>query len=794
MTRTAWFLLLLAATPALAAEPTESFEQAVEPYFQTYCLRCHNAEKQAGQFRLDTLSQDFVDLTVAQRWSEVMTRIHAGEMPPEDEPQPAAEQTGKAVDWITARIHEGEAARMANRGPVAHYRLSREEYAYTLYDLLGVHYDVTLPGAFSEDPRWHGFERLGSMLSLAPSHMERYFTAAEAVLAQAYPLRPVKQIQTELTAAKAYQKQLDQLGVTAPVRWVVWPQRRIPALRRTAKEPGVYRAKVRLSGLPSISGITPHLAVWHQGLKRTVFDQDILAPENEPVTITFELPLSGGDSLDLLNDTSGPLNEGHTVSGNVGSLFISTTDHSLSLPWSRKLTDDAGNALYPLLIVDSIEWEGPLVNEADLQKRASFLPESLDDLVETRDCLHRFAERAWRRPVADVEIDRYLRILAEEKAAGESPHSALMAAMAGVLTSSNFFYLVEGSQQERRDRVNDWELASRLSYFLWGSLPDDELIAAARQGRLHDPQVLDAQLTRMLADPKCGRFTESFCRQWLQLHQLGMFPPDAKLYPDYDTWLEKSMRLETTGFFAEVFTKNLSLREFLTSDWTILNPRLARHYQMPIPETAGFQRTNLRPDDHRGGLLTQAAILSLTSDGTRHRPVHRGVWVSEAIYGVTPSPPPPNVEPLETTPANQPKATIRMQLEAHASNASCASCHRKIDPLGFAFDNYDAIGRWRETEQTISGRGENPPVNASGMLPSGETFQGPAEFKQLLADDLDRFAEAFVENLATFALRRAMTVDDAAAIRAIALASQQDDYRLQAVIRNLVLSDLFQKR
>jgi hypothetical protein len=415
-------------------------------------------------------------------------------------------------------------------------------------------------------------------------------------------------------------------------------------------------------------------------------------------------------------------------------------------------------------------------------------------LAEARECLKRFAERAWRRPVADAELERYLKLVEGELAAGENFRSAYRAAMIGVLTSKNFYYLEEGSAGQRRDKLNDWELAARLSYFLWSSMPDEELFAAARDGSLHRPEVLSAQLQRMSGDKKIDRFAESFPKQWLQLHRVGAFSPDAELYPDYDKWLEQSLVLETTGYFGEVFSKNLPLREFLVSDWTMLNPRLAMHYGLPAPATSRLQRTTLRPEDHRGGLLTQASILSLTSDGTRHRPVHRGVWISEAIFGRTPPPPPPNVEPLEPTPGNQPKATIRMQLEAHATHAICASCHRKIDPLGFAFDSFDAIGRWRTEERVMGGQGDNPPVNASGRLPDDRTYNTTDEFKQLLVQDTDRFAAAFVEQLATYSLRRVMTIDDASQIKAIAQASKKDDYKIRTVIENLVMSGLFQTR
>jgi hypothetical protein len=252
--------------------------------------------------------------------------------------------------------------------------------------------------------------------------------------------------------------------------------------------------------------------------------------------------------------------------------------------------------------------------------------------------------------------------------------------------------------------------------------------------------------------------------------------------------------METTAYFAEMFTKNLPLREAVDSNWTMLNSRLAIHYGLPTQKQTQLARVELAADSPRGGILTHASILSLTSDGTRHRPVHRGAWLSEAILARTPPPPPPNVEPLEPVAADQPKTTIRSQLEAHRTNRTCASCHAKIDPLGLAFDNFDAIGRWRETERVEGGTGDNPPVDASGVLPNGKSFAGPAEFKKRLAEDDDLLARAFLEQLATYALRRVMTVDDVQQLDAIAASAKADDYRLQSLIRGLVMSELFQKR
>ena len=834
-------ILVIVASTAQAAEVSPAFDKTVQPFFQTYCLRCHNAQKQEGKFRLDTLSRDFADQAVAQRWSEVVFRMNSGEMPPKKEAQPKPQELGQAIDWLSTRIKEGEAARMAKRGPVAHYRLSREEYGHTVYDLLGVYFDVNLPGAFNDDPRWHGFDRIGSLLTLSPSHVDRYFRAAETVLARAFPDQQPTSQKSRREANAGQKKWLQEQGLAGPVRWPIWPGHGQHLV--SASVPGLYRIRVQLSALPSFKGRLPHLALWHHQLKRSVVGLDVNAPEDQPTVIEIETFLPEGN-FNVMNESPGMLADGQTP--NVTQFpFVNTKVSRQNRPTGYRLFNDEGQSIFPLLIVDWVETEGPIVLDADKRKREGLVPDdqperasvrlpgnptgnptepgaSAQRLIEARECLRRFATRAWRRPVTDAELDRSLKIVQSELAAGENFRSAYRAAMVAVLTSKSFFYLEEGSTLQRRETVNDWELASRLSYFLWSSMPDDELFALARQGTLRQPDVFRAQLTRMLADPKISRFTESFPRQWLQLHRVGQFPPDASLYPDYDKWLEQSMTLETTAYFGEMFSKDMPLREFLASDWTIMNARLAMHYGMPISRNAlasgsvtsgsvddannrtlarsgwsmtpGFQRVSLRPEDHRGGLLTHASILSLASDGTRHRPVHRGVWVSEAIFGRTPPPPPPNVEPLEPTPSNQPKATIRMQLEAHATHATCASCHQKIDPLGFAFDNYDAIGRWRTNEQVTGGIGDNPPVNASGKLPDGRTYNGPNEFKHLLAQDLDRFAEAFVEQLATYSLRRVMTIDDVAQIKAIVQASQRENYKLRTVIENLVLSDLFRKK
>jgi len=802
------------AADKLPAATADSQAAAATRFFEQHCLRCHDGQTQEGQFRIDDLSRDFTSLVAAEKWAEVMTRINAGEMPPEEEPRPTADEIAGVIGWIDDQIRSGEAARMAARGPIAHYRLSREEYAHTIYDLLGVHYDVAQPGALLEDPRWHGFERIGALLSLAPSHVERYLKAAETVIARAFPehdIPPATFRADALTllgshhgheARAEMQKRIEAAGLTDKVRMHAWPGHEIPAWKtwwraQDFKTPGVYRMRITASGMRPPGGRVPHLSVWDPRQRESIFDADVLTGEDATTVLEFERFLEMPLELMIRNEVPGRLPEGHqanTTKPYTGNVFTGSRDRRLLHPTGHKLVDDDGNAIHPLLLVDSVELEGPIVTADDRRKREGFWPADLEAEAEIRECLGRFAERAWRRPVEPEEIDRYLAVVRGVRGAGESPRSAYQAALVGVLASKNFFYLEQGSAAEPRVELTDWELASRLSYFLWGSLPDEPLLAAARSGTLRQPEVLRSQVARMIADPKIARFTDAFPRQWLQLYRVGMFPPDRKLYPDYDLWLEASMIEEPLRTFATAFHDNLPIRDLVAGDWSIVNARLAEHYQLPPLPQADFTRVAFAPEHHRGGLLTQAAVLSLSSDGTRHRPVHRGVWVSEAIFGVTPPPPPPNVDALEPQPADVEKLTVRMQLAAHSTTAACAACHRKIDPLGFAFDNYDAIGRWRTHERLPTGKGEDPPVDASGTLADGRAFAGPDEFKQLLAADSDRFAEAVATALATFGLRRAPTIDDTAAIRGVVAAARADGYRLRSLVEALATSDLFQKR
>lgn len=799
---------LLALSTAAAAEPFEAF-------LKTHCIRCHGPEKEKGDLRIDELSRDFKLGVDSQHWAEVMEQVNSGEMPPkkDKEKKPTQEEIAAFVTNLDAQLKQGRAARMAARPAVAHYRLSRKEYQNTVYDLLGVRYDPAKPGELNEDTRWHGFERIGSELSLSPSHVDRYYRAAETVLDRAFPTETGETRKVRKTAAELHysgnkdaQAALDRFGIKRPLRWLLYPGTVQNALSsnfmgKTGPEhSGLYRLRIRASGSRPPGGQPAHLSIGKRTGEETVdslLDFDITAPEDKPQVYEAELFLEMPATLDFCVVSTDVVDRRqgaafrNALSGS-SYLFTHSSETMLLNPNAPQMFDGNGNGIFSTVLLDWVEWEGPIVTDAEKSRRDGIVPADDATPEVVADTLQKFAERAWRRPVRKEELEEYLKTYRTEREAGEKTADAYREALMGVLTSRHFIYLVEGDPTPR-ERVTDFELASRLSYLLWSSMPDDGLIAASKGAALNG-DALKKQVDRMLVDAKSQRFIDDFVRQWLQLHRVGMFPPDKKLYPTYDAWLETSMRNEVIEYFRELFAKNLPVDALVDSNWTMANARLCDFYKLPEPKAGGFQRVSLKPEDHRGGLLTMGAVLGLTSDGTRHRPVHRGVWLSEVVLGKTPPPPPANVPAIEPPTNATPKATLRAKLEAHRENANCAACHSKIDPLGLAWDNYDAIGQWRTHEKVLAGTGADPLINPAGAMPDGRAFRDSVEFKQRLLEDRDKLARAFIEHLCTYALRRAIAFDDQDDLNAIQAEAKKSNYQIKDIVRAVATSDLIKKR
>lgn len=804
-----------ALTACLTLAGNGAAAESYDAFLETHCLRCHGPEKEKGDLRIDQLSRDFKLGADTHHWAEVIEQVNSGEMPPKKEKKPTQDEIALFVTSLDARIKEGRAARMAARPAVAHYRLSRKEYQNTVYDLLGVRYDPAKPGELNEDTLWHGFERIGSELSLSPSHVDRYYRAAELVLDRAFPIaasaetRKLRKTAAEIRYGGGQDQQaaLDRFGVKRPLRYLLFPGTVQNALSpnwlgKTGPEhSGLYKLRIQASGIRPPDGQPAHLSIGKRTGEETVdglIEFDITAPEDKPQIYEFEVFLEMPATLDFcvvatdVVDRRAGAAFRNALSSRGGYIFTHSSETLLLNPNAPQMFDGKGNGIFSTVLLDWIEWEGPLVSEAEKSRRAGIVPPDDATPEVVAEHLQRFAERAWRRPVKKEELEQYLQSYRTEREAGEKTADAYRVAMQGVLTSRHFIYLVEGDTVTR-ERLTDTELASRLSYFLWSSMPDDGLLTAAKGGTL-DGDALKKEVDRMLADSKASRFIDDFSRQWLQLHRVGMFPPDKKLYPTYDAWLEDSMRSEPVEFFREMFSKNLPIDGFIHSDWTVANARLCEFYGLPESKTGGFERVTLKSEDRRGGLLTMGAVLGLTSDGTRHRPVHRGVWLSEVVLGKTPPPPPANVPAIEPPTPQSPKATLRQKIEAHRNDANCAACHAKLDPLGLAWDNYDAIGQWRTHEKIAAGVGNDPVINAAGEMPDGRAFKDSNEFKQRLLEDRDQIARAFIDHLCTYGLRRALSFDDQDDLKAIQAEAKKSDYRIKDIVRAVAMSELVRKR
>ncbi|MBN8417873.1 MAG: DUF1592 domain-containing protein [Verrucomicrobia bacterium] len=788
------FCAILTSHVTLGAESRE-LTGLVRPFFEQHCNNCHGAKKQKGDLRVDNLIVDLQSPKIMGHWEEIMSRINSGDMPPDDEARPKPEVISLVADWIVLQLREAESVRQSSAGErVAFRKLTRDEYGNTIRDLLGVNFDVKAPSGLPEDPDWKGFERIGSVLTLSPAHVEKYLSAADAILDEALSLRPEPKREVIRWEAfdmrwKGFKEEYQARGIADKVRIEIVPRNyTTDSWNIEIKTTGDYILRLKLSGLRPAGGRAPRLKVYMSSINTTLIEQDIDAPEDKPITVEARVHLVAGKyPVRIINSVPGPNPEGRR-SRHSGTPNAFTNTRS-RVPWQLKLTDDDFKPIQPTLIVDSVEWDGPIVDSWPTQAHQKIYVSQ-----DAREILTKFAARAWRRPVQAKEIERLMKPVEKSLELGDSFEVAVKNGLIAVLCAKSFLYLEEGGAAKAAPTLSDYELASRLSYFLWSSMPDERLLDLAKQGMLHDSKTLRAEVQRMLRDPKAQEFAESFPRQWLQLRKVGMFPPDKELYPDYDENLEQSMVAETLGFFGDVLKRNGSLREFLDSDWSMINERLAMHYGIEGVRGDQLRRVALKPEDHRGGLLTQAAVLSLTSDGTRHRPVHRGVWMLDSIIGRPAPPPPANVPALSTPDAKAKKTTVREKLELHRSDPNCTACHNKIDPLGIAFDNYDAIGRWRTVETIKDGTGGDPKLDPSGVLPDGRAFADSVALKKILLDDEDKFAAAFTEKLATYALRRGMTFSDREELKRIAESSKAGGYKLASLIESLVASPLFLKR
>ncbi len=489
------------------------FAASVKPLLTQHCVRCHGDTKQEGDLRIDVLPVDFVNLGVAAHWTEIMDRINSGEMPPKKEPRPKAEDVALVAEWIAAQLTEAEASRQAATGELVSFRrLSREEYRNTIRDLLGVTYDASDPTGLPEDPDWQGFERIGSVLTISPTHVEKYLAAAELVLCESLALGPQPQTETTLwTAAKLRQPgdvtvNLAARGILDKVRADIVPNNgALDAAELKIATAGQYRVRVKVSGLRPANDRAARLRLYATSISRTLFEQDVEAPEDQPVTLEFQTHLPAGTHLiRIVNAVPGPNPEGRPSRPLGTKPFFKMKARQ---PWQIKLTDDEFKPIWPTLLLDWIEWEGPVQESwpPPAHRQLFFAGDSATkDLAYAREILSRFATRAYRRPVQPAEVERLVQLVAKAQQLGDNFESSVKTGLLAVLCSKNFIYLVEGSADAPSPRLNDWELASRLSYFLWSTMPDERLMELARAGTLHQSRHAAGRSAPHDAGPESG--------------------------------------------------------------------------------------------------------------------------------------------------------------------------------------------------------------------------------------------------------------------------------------------------
>jgi hypothetical protein len=741
----AWPLAARAAEPGAAdkdaAAALETFRGQIEPLFAQYCKKCHSGEKPEGEFRLDDyLARAAIDRDRAV-WEKIATRLRDGEMPPEDAPQPAAAERGQIISWIDGKLAPHDAGGTRDPGRVTMRRLNRVEYDNTIRDLVGV--DFHPADDFPSDDVGYGFDNIGDVLTLPTILLEKYLAAAEKVAERALGTEQVNLVTGEISGGQivAGGKRLlsHRLEVRTPVQMF---------------GTGTYLFRVRAYGQQA--GDEP--AKMSLYLDKTLVRRfDVRAEESSPQVYEGWLTTRGGR---------------HAFS------IVFENDYYIA---------EGPQAGDRNLVIDNLELMGPY--PASFQKIIPREHTPEDKMQLAREIVVELTSRAFRRPATTAEVERVLKLVELANSEGENFNVAIGLALQAILVSPHFLFRVEAdaapndSAQVRE--LNDYELATRLAYFLWSSMPDDELFAEARLGKLRAGEQLERHARRMLADPKAQALVENFAGQWLQLRSLVNIAPDRERYPDFDEALRRAMRQETELFFAAILREDRSVLDFLDGDFTFVNERLARHYGIEGVQGEDFRRVTLDPAQ-RGGVLTQASVLAVTSNPTRTSPVKRGKWVLENLLGTPPPPPPAEVPELKEGDAEL-TGSLRERMEQHRAKADCAVCHNRMDPLGFGLENYDAIGAWRTKDGTFE-------IDSSGELPGGQSFAGPRELKAILRARQDEFVRCLAEKMLTYALGRGVEYSDRAAVDEIAAAMKRHDYKFSSLVLAIVESDAFTKR
>jgi hypothetical protein len=763
-------LVCLAAAGAAPSDDPPRVQAVVE----RYCSNCHdNDEPEAGLDLASIASQKVTDHPDA--WEKVIRRLRARQMPPAGKKRPD-EQTYAAVQSDLEAALDAEAARRPRPGRTDTIRrLTRTEYQNAVRDLLAV--DVDAASLLPADEASHGFDNV-TVGNLSPTLLDRYVTAAQKIsrLAVGSPLRVPGGDTIRVKPDITQEERVEGLPVGTRGGTLV---------HYTFPRDGTYEVQVRLARdrNEQVEGL-------HEE-----HELEVLLDGGLVQSFTVKPPKNNDHEhadthLKLRFDAkAGPHDLGVTFLKNPSSL-IETLRQPYAAHFNFHRHPRLTPAVYQVSITGPFDDQGP----GDTPSRRRIFvtrPKSPDDEdAAARQILLALMRRAYRRPVDDADLQRVLPFYRDARQDGGDFDAGIEAALSAVLVSREFLFRVErdppGVPPDTAYAVSDIELASRLSFFLWSSIPDEELLSAAERGQLHEPQELARQTRRMLADPRSRALVTNFAGQWLHLRNLDSITPDGRLFPDFDDNLRQAFRRETELLFEEVLRGDGSVLGLLKSDHTYLNERLAKHYGIPHVYGVDFRRVALEPGTERGGLLRQGSVLTVTSYATRTSPVLRGKWILDNLIGVSPPPQPPNVPALveNTVSASLP---IRERLAAHRANAACASCHKLMDPVGFSLEHYDAVGRWR-------GLDEGRPVDDAGGFPDGSTFAGCDGLETALLARPELFANTLAGKLLTYALGRGVEAYDAPALREVVRQARAADYRFSDLVVALVASPPFRMR
>jgi len=733
-----------------------SYENQVAPLLTKYCYGCHGNGKKKGDLALDAYQAPADAVNDPRTWEKILQNLRTHVMPPEKKPQPSLGEADLIARWIETAVFKCDCDH-PDPGRVTLHRLNRAEYNNTIRDLVGVNFQPA--DDFPADDSGYGFDNIGDVLSVPPVLLEKYLAAAEKILEAA--------IVSE-DPAKARLRRFDavDLNGSAPSEPLEGGARRLGRegdifVKVSFPQEGEYA--LRASAYGDQFGPEPPRMTFKLGKK------DLR---------TFDVPVEIGDARVYEVRLRVPAGTERFSASYINNL-VNNTDKDPKKRGDRNL------------IIEYLEVAGPLdvpLPPLPETHRRIFVrePAPTNKVDYAREIITRFATRAYRRPARTDEVDRLVKFVQSAMKQGDSFERGIQIALQAVLVSPHFLFRgelqPEPNNPDAVHPINEFALASRLSYFLWSSMPDDELFGLAAKGALR--KNLDRQVRRMLKDSKSRALVDNFAGQWLQLRNLRIATPDAKTFPDYDDALRAAMQGETEAFFEHIIHDDRSVLDFLNANYTFANERLARHYGLKGIQGEAFQRVSLKGTG-RSGVLTQGAILTLTSNPTRTSPVKRGKYVLENILGSPPPPPPPDVPELKEVKL---VGTLRQRMEQHRENPTCASCHARMDPIGFGFENFDGIGAWRQKDGEF-------PIDPAGELVSGETFKGPADLTAILVKrKRDEFVRCLSEKMLTYALGRGLEYYDKCALDQISKGVSRKGYRFSSLILEVTRSVPFQQR